>query len=204
MKKEFTAGMAAELKIIVENGIISGLPGGATVDAKYGGEIIDAKDVPHQKNIPLVYAEYAKKNENKLRGKVFFGQRFMPREIAEEAKRQALEIKAAMDPENRIEGLRELREAIADHKRYDKAFEKMMGDPNNDGANPPNRPDRPKSDIEALKKKYPRAEAYRMAEREGKHDHAERIANGEDHNKVIEEMKKEISNEVEESFLRGD
>jgi hypothetical protein len=166
-----------------------------------GGEIIDANDVPRRKNIPPVYAEFAKKNKEKLQGKVFFCQRFMPREIAEEAKRQALEIKTAMDPENRIEGLRELREAIAEQERYDREFEKMMADPNNDGANPP---DIPESDIEALEKKYPRAAAYRLAEQEGKYDHAERIASGEDHSLVIEEMKKEISKEVEESFLRGD
>jgi hypothetical protein len=60
-----------------------------------------------------------------------------------------------------IQGLEDLRAAVADEQRYQQEFSRMMENPHNDGANPP-LPQ--KSNIAQLKQKYPRAAAYLVAE----------------------------------------
>jgi predicted RNase H-like HicB family nuclease len=187
-----TSGM----KITVENGIIRGIPG-KEINGLEAGEIVELS------NVPRPMKALVKENSAKLKGKIYYGGMFMPREIAEEAIRQADEIRAANNPENRIEGLREIKRAIALEERYQFAFEKMMEDPSNDGANPP---EKPEISSEELKKKYPRAAAYLKADDEGwiGIDFAKRILDGEDHEVIMQEMKEAIEEHVDDLIRRGE
>jgi hypothetical protein len=96
-----------------------------------------------------------------------------------------------------IDGLRELQEAIGEHEKYHDDFEKCF---ENEGVV---FPDRPKSDVSALRKKYPRAAAYLKAENIKYSDHfvqsaagskaLEKIIDGEDFKKAIADAKAEFS-----------
>ena len=98
---------------------------------------------------------------------------------------------------NAIEGLDELRAAIADVSRYRREFAAMMDDEFNDGVFPPVLPPH---DINALKAKYPRAAAYLAAEcwSESANDSKakygayaiDRLIDGDDPADVIGEMSK--------------
>lgn len=56
-----------------------------------------------------------------------------------------------------IPGITELQAAVEDELRYDREFQAMMEDEDNDGARPPKRPT---SDVDAIRSKHPRAAAY--------------------------------------------
>lgn len=122
------------------------------------------------------------------------------RKAEEKAKYEARQAKIAA-----IEGIQEIRKAIAAEEAYQEAFNEMMEDEYNDGAFPPKRPEVNSRD---LMKQYPRATAYLKAEswslasnyakiRAGQKA-LERIINGEDHNIVIAEMEKEWSDYCKE------
>jgi hypothetical protein len=170
-------------EIVVENGIII-IPGMKEVNCITAGSIIELKDVPNIGNL----RDYVRDNKAALKGKVYFGGIFMPREIAEEGKRQAWEIREARSPENRIEGLRELKKAMAEQEYYEDQFDAMMGNAGNDGANPPAPPE---LDVKALQQKYPRAAAYWDTWVHGHSTHAERILEGEDLAVVLADLEKE-------------
>lgn len=97
-----------------------------------------------------------------------------------------------------IEGLKEIKNAIDAAQRYTRAFERMMADENNDGANPPSKP---KTDVAALMTQYPVAAAYLQAESYANSSHfvqaaagrkaLERIINGEAHAEVLATMQAE-------------
>jgi general stress protein 26 len=99
-----------------------------------------------------------------------------------------------------IEGLAEIKNAIAEHEEYHYKFSKMMDDEYNDGANPPHCP---LSDVTALRAKYPRADAYIKAEsyscssQFAKSDVGKkalvRIINGEDFESALADMESEWS-----------
>lgn len=96
-----------------------------------------------------------------------------------------------------IEGLSELEAAIAEHEKYHYDFNRAME--NGNGV----LPNLPKSDIPALKEKYPRAAAYVKAYNWTLASHfvkcgagrkaLERIINGEDYSAAIRDMEKEFS-----------
>lgn len=97
-----------------------------------------------------------------------------------------------------LEGLSELERAIAEHREYQKDFERMMDDECNDGLCAPKRPI---SDIAELKEKYPRAAAYLKAEdyslaanakkSSAGHKALERIIDGGDYKSIIADMENE-------------
>ena len=99
-----------------------------------------------------------------------------------------------------IEGLKEIERAQMDEERYSRQFNRMMDDEFNDGARPPRRP---KANSIELRRRYPRAAAYLKAESwEYASNYAkasagkkalERIINGEDYSKVLEDMDAEWS-----------
>ena len=113
--------------------------------------------------------------------------------VSEERARKEREEKISAIP-----GLKELEAAIKEHEDYKSAFYRMMDDEYNDGANPPAMP---KSNIDDLSSKYPRAAAYIKAVAYSYASHyaksaagrkaVERIINGEDHEKVLAEMEAE-------------
>lgn len=98
---------------------------------------------------------------------------------------------------NAIEGLNEIKVAIAEHELYHDEFNAAME--RGDGR----LPSRPESNIGEMKAKYPRAAAYLKAENyEYSANYAqasagrkarERIINGEDYEQVLTDMEKEWS-----------
>jgi hypothetical protein len=167
--------------ITVKDGKIA-IPGMKLIDAKTAGSMIELNELPPK------LKKYAKEHAKELKGRIWFGSTFMPPAIAEEAERQFAKIQEAENPENRIEGLRELQDAIAAEENYFYQFDKMMSNPGNDGANPPNKPEVNSGE---LRKKYPRAAAYLKLLNNGWPFHAERILKGEDYQMVIADMEKE-------------
>jgi hypothetical protein len=101
-------------------------------------------------------------------------------------------------PENRIEGLRELKNAIADEENYFYQFDKMMSNPGNDGANPPIFP---KISRKEIAEKYPQAAAYLKAEGKGYYSHAEKIAAGGDYREILLDMEKKNDERIREYAL---
>ena len=107
-------------------------------------------------------------------------------------------IKAWM--EEAVPGLDEIRAAMEDLTRWEREFNKMMEDENNDGCCPPNSIDI--DIVEELEKKYPAAAAYIVAESykgsswfiksAAGSRAAERIMAGEEHGIVMVDMQKEI------------
>ena len=119
------------------------------------------------------------------------------------AEKEAAEKRAMEEYKSKIkaiEGLDELRNALADERRYHDEFEEMMRDESNDGAFPPKPIAVKYADIAP---KYPRAAAFLKAEDWSYSSHyikssigrraKERIINGEDHEIVIAEMEAEWS-----------
>lgn len=112
-----------------------------------------------------------------------------------EAKEKAIAERTAKI--NAIEGLNEIKAAIAEHELYHDAFNAAME--RGDGQLPA----RPESNIGEMKAKYPRAAAYLKAENyEYSENYAqasagrkarERIINGEDYEQVLADMEKEWS-----------
>lgn len=104
-----------------------------------------------------------------------------------------------------IEGLEEIRKARAEWEDYNYKFNKAMerGDCRF--------PSKPASDVESLKKQYPRAAAYLKAESYSRASNymkvaagrkaLERITNGEDHEVVIADMEAEWSNAAREAAM---
>ena len=94
-----------------------------------------------------------------------------------------------------IEGLKEIQDAISRKDEWNKNFQEAME--KGDGV----LPGCPQDDIDNLKKEYPRAAAYLLAERESYRDNAELasigkkaledIINGMDYNIVLKRMVKE-------------
>lgn len=121
---------------------------------------------------------------------------------AAEEKRIRDERQAKIDA---IPGLAEIRAAVRDEERYRHEFDKMMEDEGNDGAFPPKRPE---VSSDALKKQYPRAAAYLLAEEWKYSEHhvkaaagesaIEQIINGDNCDAVIARMKKTFSDYCEE------
>jgi hypothetical protein len=102
-------------------------------------------------------------------------------------------------PEKMIEGLRELKDALYDEDQYEKAFNKMMADNYNDGANPPAPV---KISSKELTEKYPTAAAYLRAAKYGE-DFQKRILNGENFEKVLADGEK-LEEEKIKRFLEND
>jgi hypothetical protein len=104
-----------------------------------------------------------------------------------------------------IEGLDELENAIGEWRSYDYEFSRRFDNESLSSISPR----RPKSDINEIKKQYPRAAAYLKARAfSDAHNYAkaaagkkalERIINGEDYNKVIQEMEEEWSKAASEA-----
>lgn len=88
-----------------------------------------------------------------------------PAILAELISRRDAEIKAREDATARltanVPGLQSLRDALTRQEMYLNAFDRMMEDESNDGANPPKKP---ADDINTLKAQYPVAAAYLKAE----------------------------------------
>lgn len=99
-----------------------------------------------------------------------------------------------------VPGLEELRDAIANEKRYASQFSKMMEDGDNDGARPPSRV---RISSKSMATQFPVAASYIKAENWQYASHfvkagagrraVERIKNGDPHETVIAEMKTEWS-----------
>lgn len=99
---------------------------------------------------------------------------------------------------NAIEGLDALYDAMNAAAEYYDAFNRMMDDPDNDGAFPPKKPDVTPAEVSA---KYPRAAAYVKAETWSRAAHyakaasgqkaLEAIINGADYASAIEAMEAE-------------
>lgn len=102
-----------------------------------------------------------------------------------------------------IEGLTELKKAIADWDKYHYQFNKCM-----ESECPSGFPQKPNVDIAELKLKYPKASAYLKAENWSFASHykksslgekaLERIINGENYEEVINNMEKSWSDYCEE------
>lgn len=82
-----------------------------------------------------------------------------------------------------IPGLEELSNAEQEHESYHYKFGKMMDDEFNDGARPPKGP---KSNLKALRGKYPIAALYLDAERQSLAAHDEKAAAGKKAMKMLE------------------
>jgi hypothetical protein len=105
-----------------------------------------------------------------------------------------------------IEGIKEIENARSEWEEYHYRFNKMMDDEFNDGANPPRKP---KSDINELRVKYPKAAAYLKAQGFMQSSNVdkysagkkalERIINGENYEIVIAEMESEWSKAATEA-----
>lgn len=112
----------------------------------------------------------------------------------EEAKQRAFEERQAKI--KAIDGLEEIRAALADVEAWHSEFEASFSDVGGLGVRP-----KPQYDFDALYAKYPRAAAYLKAESFEYASHyaksaagkkaKDRIINGEDHSKVIAEMESE-------------
>lgn len=110
--------------------------------------------------------------------------------------------KAAIDG---IDGLSELRAALADHTRYHRQFEAMMEDEQNDGARPPRAA---KGNIDELCARFQRAAAYLEAESWNQASNyaksaagskaMEQIEAGQDYEQAIRDMKAKWSAHCEE------
>ena len=193
MRKEYVGKKGK--KIVIEDGTVI-MDGEIVHPGVYSYEITEIKKSPlvlqnmiKDQKIDTTDMVYVSGSEKWL---------LLTREQAEEAARQFEEIQKANDPENLIEGLRELNAAYADVARYYYESDKMMNDEYNDGVHPP----KPiKIDPEELAEKYPRAAAYVKADgwadadnyaKSGAGEKArKRILAGEDYEKVIEEMEAE-------------
>lgn len=112
------------------------------------------------------------------------------------AEREAAE-KAKADRQNKInaiEGLDELKKAVAEWDEYHEQFNRCL-----ENENTTRYPHKPQVDIDELRAKYPRASAYLMAENWSYASHHEKsslgdkaleqIINGADYNEVINNMK---------------
>ena len=112
----------------------------------------------------------------------------------EEAKQRAFEERQAKI--KAIDGLEEIRAALADVEAWHSEFESSFSDVGGLGVR-----QKPQYDFDALYAKYPRAAAYLKAESFEYASHyaksaagkkaKDRIINGEDHSKVIAEMESE-------------
>lgn len=117
--------------------------------------------------------------------------------IAESEADEKAEHAACRNNVNAIEGLKEIEAAIAEHDKYHRDFNRRMENENLSSIGIP----QPKSDITALKAKYPRAVAYLMADgysnaaNDSKVSAGEkavkRIVNGEDYTAAIADMEAE-------------
>lgn len=151
MKKEFEIG---KNKVVVENGSI-------TIGGKLAHKRVRRYQIKDISDAPKRFRELIKENNAPTEGRVYVegGESWLliQREIAEEAAKQYEEIEAATDPNNIIEGYRELKAAYSDVERYHRQFNKMMDDEYNDGANPP----KPvKADPEEIARKYLKMEGW--------------------------------------------
>lgn len=127
-----------------------------------------------------------------------------PEIIAELKARREAEAKAREDAKAKlmanVPGLQILRDAISRQEAYREAFNRMMEDESNDGANPPKKPT---DDIVALKAQYPAAAAYLKAESYEYASHyaksaagrkaKQAIADGADYTAVLAQMEAEWS-----------
>lgn len=105
-----------------------------------------------------------------------------------------------------IEGLRTLQSALNDMEKWHDEFHKSFEDVGGLGVRP-----KPQYDIEELKRQYPGAAAYLLAESWMYSDHdvksdagrkaKEKIINGEDYNAAIQTMKEEWQQYVQEHMM---
>jgi hypothetical protein len=160
---------------------------------------------------PRTIQKSIKDNKIDVVGMVWFSDHVVIREVADESVRQYRIVSEENDPENRIEGLRELRRLENEWERCRRNFNRMMSDEYNDGACP----DKGRSataietDIASAEEKYPRAVAYLKAEsfafasNSSKSSAGERaleaILADEDYSAAVETMETEWSQAAEKA-----
>ena len=191
MRREFEVNGK---KFVVENGTI-------TINGKVAHTgVKDTQIVSLNENNKVVtlMREAVLKAGLELEGRVMLmgakaGNICIMREIAEEAARQYKACLSANEPESIIEGLQELRDAIAATSKY-AIFTKITGD---DSAS--SRPRLLDPKVQALEKDYPRAAAYIEAEQYAQAEDIvkwaaakkamKQILAGEDYEAVLKELK---------------